>query len=150
MRQNPLFCLVSGGNRAQAQGLPSIPLQPLGDLVANSSCTGQIEVSAVGNPSITGGRWQPAGGERAGQGIYLGHCCQNSQRPWEASVQGESCPVEERLGVFLLFQQSSSSSFFFIFFFSTLISLRDLIVSQVAHQVHSIGCLEEDALCIDE
>lgn len=117
MRQHPLFCLVSGGNRAQAQGLPSTPLQPLGDLVANSSCTGQIEISAIGNASITGGRWQPAGGERAGQGIYLGHCCQSSQRPWEASVQGESCPVEERLGGFLLFQQSSSSSFFFIFFF---------------------------------
>lgn len=36
------------------------------------------------------------------------------------------------------------------YFFSTLISLRDLIVSQVAHQVHSIGRLEEDARCIDE
>lgn len=39
---------------------------------------------------------------------------------------------------------------FFFFFFFTLISLRDLIVSQVAHQVHSTGRLEKDAPCIDE
>lgn len=62
--------------------------------------------------------------------------------------RGERAALQKMLEVgVLLFQQSSSSSFFF---FSTLVSLRDLIVSQVAHQVHSIGRLEKDVLCIDE
>jgi len=37
---------------AQAQRLPPVPLQPLGDSVADSSCAGQIEISAVAIPSI--------------------------------------------------------------------------------------------------
>lgn len=118
MRQHPLFCLVSGGNRAEAQCLRPVPPQPLGDPVADRSCSGQIEISTVGNPSIAGEHRQPAGGERAGQSACSGHRSQSSQRLWEASVRGASRPAEDRLGGgVLLFQQSSSSSSFFFFFF---------------------------------
>lgn len=101
--------------------------------LADSHCTGQIEISAVGNPSVR---------ELDAQGIL----------PKPTEVCGVSNPAEGCSGLFLLFQQSNSSSFWFflIIFFPALISLRDLIVSQVAHQVHSIGRLEKDALCIDE
>lgn len=60
-------------------------------------------------------------------------------------------PCEGSLREFFLFSSKAAflPSFFFLFFF-TLISLRDLIVSQVAHQVHSTGRLEKDAPCIDE
>lgn len=84
-------------------------------------------------------------------------CCQHLARtstplvPQHSDSPGARALRKITLRVPLLFQQSSFSSFLpSFFFFPNLFSFRDLIVSQVAHQVHSIGRLEKDVLCIDE
>lgn len=104
----------------------------------DSSCTGQMGISVPSSPSVVRGESQAGLWPRALPPELM-----------EGSTHGESCPVEELSAGFSSFP---AKQLFFLLhiFFSTLISLRDLIVSQVAHQVHSIGRLEKDARCIDE